>query len=152
MNRTLFDCGICKSVELKNGCLLDITPMMEKTAGLSTSSDVKCNCCGKTFKCQQYLEGHMKVKHPTAQNDTQEGSKNGSMLANLNEVDVRSSLLENSPQDADIVQEAEAPIVIENRGSVANKRRGSTKPAQSNSKRKPWIFQILSNHQEITIT
>ena len=152
MNRTLFDCGICKSVELKNGCLLDITPMMEKTAGLSTSSDVKCNCCGKTFKCQQYLEGHMKVKHPTAQNDTQEGSKNGSMLANLNEVDVRSSLLEDSPQDADIVQEAEAPIFIENRGSVANKRRGSTKPTQSNLKRKPWIFQILSNHQEISIT
>ena len=63
----------------------------------------------------------MKFKHPTAHNDTQEGSKNGSMLANLNETDVRSSLLEDSPQDPDIVQEAEAPIVIDNRGSHANK-------------------------------
>lgn len=43
------------------------------------------------------------------------------MLANLKEVDVRSSLLEDSPQDADIVQEAEAPIVIDNRESLANK-------------------------------
>lgn len=43
------------------------------------------------------------------------------MLANLKEVDVRSSLLEDSPQDADIVQEAEAPTVIDNRGSLANK-------------------------------
>lgn len=100
---------------------------MEKTAGLSKSSDVKCDCCGKTFKGQQYLEGHMKFKHPTAHNDTQKDSKNGRMLANLNETDVRSSLLEDSPQDADIVQEAEAPIVIDNRGSLANKRRGSTK-------------------------
>ena len=49
------------------------------------------------------------------------------MLANLKEVDVRSSLLEDSPQDADIVQEAEAPIVIDNRESLANKWRGSAK-------------------------
>lgn len=75
MNRTLFDGGVRQSVELKNGCLLDITSTMEKTAELSKSSDVKCNCCGKTFKGQQYIEGHMKFKHPTAQNDTQEGSK-----------------------------------------------------------------------------
>ena len=62
MNRTLFDCGVRKSVEMKNGFLRDITPMMKKTTGLSKSADVKCNCCGKTFKRQQYLEGHMKFK------------------------------------------------------------------------------------------
>lgn len=65
--------------------------------------------------------GPHEIQDLTAKNDTREGSKKGSMLANLKEVDVRSSLLEDSPQDADIVQEAEAPIVIDNRRSLANK-------------------------------
>ena len=43
MNRTLFDCGVRKSVELNNGSLPDIKPTMENTATLSKSYDVKCS-------------------------------------------------------------------------------------------------------------
>ena len=53
MNRTLFDCGVRKKVELKNGCMLDITPTMEKTAEKSKSAEVKCNVCGKSLRGQQ---------------------------------------------------------------------------------------------------
>ena len=41
MNRTLFDCGLRKSVELKDGRLYDVTSTLEKTVKLS-SATVKC--------------------------------------------------------------------------------------------------------------
>ena len=82
MNRTLFDCGVRKKVELKNGCMVDITPTMEKTAEISKSAEVKCNVCGKSFRGQQYLDSHMKFKHPMTEN-SHEGSKKGSKQENM---------------------------------------------------------------------
>lgn len=61
MNRTLFACGLRKSVELKDGKLYDITETLEKTVELN-SATVKC---GKSFKGQQYLDSHVQIKHPT---------------------------------------------------------------------------------------
>jgi len=120
MNRTLFDCGFRKSVELKNGCLLDITPTMVKMAELSKSSVVKCNFCGKSLRGQQYVDSHMKFKHSTTEN-SHEGSKQESMFANVQEADVGCSLPEASQP------ESNDPIVIDSNESLANKRRGSEK-------------------------
>lgn len=44
MNRTLFDCGFKKNVELKNGGLYDITETLQKPVKMSTS-DFKCQKC-----------------------------------------------------------------------------------------------------------
>ena len=95
MNRTLFDCGVRKKVELKNGCMLDITPTMEKTAERSKSAEVKCNVCGKSFRGQQYLDSHMKFKHPMTEN-SHEGSKQENMFASQKEADAHCSLPEAS--------------------------------------------------------
>ena len=70
----------------------------------------------------------MKFKHSAVQNDAQQGSKCESTLANPNNTDAPSSMLENCTQGyrpLDAVQEAEASKV--NNGNLANKRRGSTK-------------------------
>ena len=76
----------------------------------------------------EYLEGHMKFKHSAVQNDAQQGSKCESTLANPNNTDAPSSMLENCTQGyrpLDAVQEAEAPRV--NNENLANKQRGRTK-------------------------
>ena len=49
MNRTLFECGLRKSVELKDGRVYDITSTLEKTVKLS-SATVKCKHCDRSFK------------------------------------------------------------------------------------------------------
>ena len=89
MNQTLCDCGVRKSVELKNCSLLDITPMMEKTPTLSKSYDVKCSYCCKAFKGEQYLDSHMKFKHlSTTAENSHKGPQHRHILANLSEADV----------------------------------------------------------------
>ena len=122
MNRTLFDCGVRKKVELKNGCMLDITPTMEKTAEISKSAEVKCNVCGKSFRGQQYLDSHMKFKHPMTEN-SHEGSKQENMFANRKEADAHCSLPEASQSGSN------DPIVLDSNEveSLGNKRRGSKK-------------------------
>ena len=62
MNRTLFDCGIKKSVELKDGRLYDITETLGKSVELSSKS-LKCNICEKSFTGEQYLNIHVRLKH-----------------------------------------------------------------------------------------
>ena len=49
MNRTLFECGLRKSVELKDGRVYVITSTLEKTVKLS-SAKVKCKHCDRWFK------------------------------------------------------------------------------------------------------
>ena len=122
MNRTLFDCGVRKSVELKNGSLLDITSTMKKTAMLTKSYDVQCSCCGKAFNGQQYLDSHMKFKHPssTAEN-SHEGQQHRDISANQNEADVPCSVLDDNPPEA-----PNDPIIV-NEESLGKKRRGSEK-------------------------
>ena len=62
MNHTLFDCGIKKSVELKDGRLYDITETFGKSVELNSKS-LKCNICKKSFTGEQYLKIHMRLKH-----------------------------------------------------------------------------------------
>ena len=62
MNRTLFDCGIKRKVEARNGELFDITATLPKTVGLS-SKLVKCHHCNESFAGQKYLNSHVRFKH-----------------------------------------------------------------------------------------
>ena len=64
MYRTLFACGLRKSIEVKDGKLYDITATLEKTVELN-SATVECEHCDKSFKGQQYLDSHVQFKHPT---------------------------------------------------------------------------------------
>ena len=86
MNRTLFDCGLRKSVELKDGRLYDITATLEKEVNLV---DIKCKHCDRSFKGQQYLDGHVRFKHPNiaAQNpnsNSSESTSTSTILVNNN--------------------------------------------------------------------
>ena len=65
MNRTLFECGLRKSVELKDGRVYDITSTLEKTVKRS-SVKVKCKHCDRWFKVQQYLDSCVQFKHPAS--------------------------------------------------------------------------------------
>lgn len=69
MNRTLFDCGFKKNVELKNGGLYDITETLQKPVKMSTS-DFKCQKCSQSFFRKQHLEMHTKYKHPEVEVDS----------------------------------------------------------------------------------
>jgi hypothetical protein len=62
MNRTLFDCGIKMSVELKEGQLYDITKTLRKSVEMSSNS-LKRNICEKSFTGEQYLYIHVRLKH-----------------------------------------------------------------------------------------
>ena len=142
MNRTLFDCGVRKSVELKNGSLLDITSTMKKTAILTKSYDVQCSCCGKAFNGQQYLDSHMKFKHPssTAEN-SHEGQQHRDISANL--IKRKQMFL---AQCLMIAHQKLLMILLLLTKKVLERSEGvvrSANPTQLNSKRKPLIFWIL---------
>ena len=117
----MLDCGVQKSVELTNGSLLDMIPMMEM-ATLSKRYDVKCSCCGKAFKGQQYIDSHMTFKYPSsAAENSQEGPQRRDISINLNEVDVHCSVRDDSPPEA-----PKDPIVLKEE-SLGNKQRGREK-------------------------
>ena len=71
MNRTLFDCGFKKEVELKNGKLYDVTATLPKAVQKQTYG-FKCGICSQIFFRRQHLEMHIKFKHP-AKADLQNG-------------------------------------------------------------------------------
>lgn len=64
MNRTLFDCGFQQKVELRNGDLLDVTATLPKAVKLKYDS-VRCSICSQSFFGKQYLDQHMRFKHPS---------------------------------------------------------------------------------------
>ena len=64
MNRTLFDCGIQKKVELRSGDLYDVTEILPKAVKLKYDS-VRCSICSQSFFGKQYLDQHMRFKHPS---------------------------------------------------------------------------------------
>ena len=64
MNRTLFDCGIQKKVELRSGDLYDVTETLPKAVKLKYDS-VRCGICSQSFFGKQYLDQHMRFKHPS---------------------------------------------------------------------------------------
>ena len=75
MNRTLFDCGFKKEVELKNGKLYDVTATLPEAVQKQTY-DFKCGICIQIFFRRQHLEMHIKFKHP-AKPDLQNGHSVG---------------------------------------------------------------------------
>lgn len=64
MNRTLFDCGFKQKVELRNGDLLDVTATLPKAVKVKYDS-VRCGICSQSFFGKQYLDQHMRFKHPS---------------------------------------------------------------------------------------
>ena len=64
MNRTLFDCGFQQKVELRNKDLLDVTATLPKAVKLKYDS-VRCGICSQSFFGKQYLDQHMRFKHPS---------------------------------------------------------------------------------------
>jgi hypothetical protein len=62
MNRTLFDCGFKKEVELKGGQLYEITATLSKSVKLNSKS-LKCDVCQEFFTGKQYLDAHVRFKH-----------------------------------------------------------------------------------------
>ncbi|PFX23630.1 hypothetical protein AWC38_SpisGene11812 [Stylophora pistillata] len=88
------------------------------------------SCCGKAFNGQQYLDSHMKFKHPssTAEN-SHEGQQHRDISPNQKEADVPCSVLDDSPPEA-----PNDPIIV-NEESLGKKRRGNE--GQRNDKGPP---------------
>ena len=62
MNRTLFDCGIKKSVETRKGEKFDITSVLPKSVKLP-ERPVQCEICKESFSEKKYLDSHVGWKH-----------------------------------------------------------------------------------------
>ena len=62
MNRTLFDCGIKKSIETRKGEKFDITSVLPKSVKLS-ERPVQCEICKESFSEKKYLDSHVRWKH-----------------------------------------------------------------------------------------
>ena len=62
MNRTLFDCGIKKSVETRKGEKFDITSVLPKSVKLP-NKPIECEICKECFASAKYLESHVRWKH-----------------------------------------------------------------------------------------
>ena len=72
-----------------------------------------------SVQSQQYLDSYMKFKNPSATaENSHEGPQHRDILPNLNEADVRCSVLDDSPSEA-----PSYPIVV-NRESLGNKAKG----------------------------
>ena len=63
MNHTLFSCGFTKKVELKSGHKYDITATLPKEVKIKTKPK-QCNFCPESFSAKQYLDMHIRFKHP----------------------------------------------------------------------------------------
>lgn len=132
MNRTLFDCGLRKSVELKDGRLYDITSTLEKTVKLS-SATVKCKHCDRSFKGQQYLDSHVQFKHPASaaqnSNSNSSASRNTSTIfVNINNHsgETNTQRMAESQQLEDVPRES-AGVAQGQTQRRSNNRRGSNK-------------------------
>ena len=105
MNRTLFDCGFKKEVELKNGKLYDVTATLPK-AVQKQNCDFQCGICSQTFFRKQHLEMHIKFKHPVqdqapAKADLQNGhsvGQSGSSAASTCSISLNDLCLEGNSQ------------------------------------------------------
>ena len=112
MNRTLFDCG------LKDGRLYDITTTLEKEVNLV---DIKCKHCDRSFKGQQYLDGHVRFKHPNiaAQNpnsNSSESTSTSTILVNNNTpILTESPNFENVPRESTCVAQGKVQSRSNNR-------------------------------------
>ena len=81
MNRTLFDCGFHEKVELRSADLYNITERLHKAVKLKYDS-IRCGICSQSFSGKQYLDQHLRFKHPecSADDGVQEGSDQSTSL------------------------------------------------------------------------
>ena len=121
MNRTLFDCGFKKEVELKNGKLYDVTATLPKAVQKQTY-DFKCGICSQIFFRRQHLEMHIKFKHP-AKADLQNGhsvGQSGSSAASTSHNSFVDLCLQGNSQP-------EERITLDKQKKGTENRRGSSK-------------------------
>jgi hypothetical protein len=62
MNRTLFDCGVKKTMEARNCQLFDVTATLPRTVELP-SKPTKCDFCNESFAVKKYIDTHVRFKH-----------------------------------------------------------------------------------------
>ena len=67
MNRTLFDCGIMKSIETRKGEKFDITSVLPKSVKLP-ERPVQCEICKESFSEKKYLDSHVNMAAMLASN------------------------------------------------------------------------------------
>ena len=126
MNRTLFDCGFKKEVDLKSGKLYDVTATLPKAVQKQTY-DFKCGICSQIFFRRQHLEIHIKFKHPAKpdlQNDHSVGQSGSSATSTSNNSLVHLRLQGNSQPEERITLDKQKKGT-ENRGG-SSKRKSST--------------------------
>ena len=121
MNRTLFSCGLRKSVELKDGRLYDITTTLEKEVNLV---GIKCKHCDRSFKGQQYLDGHVQFKHPNIAEQNSNSNSSESTSTSTIVVNNNTPILAESPNRENVPRESACAA----QGKVqsrSNNRKGS---------------------------
>ena len=62
MNRTLFSCGVKRTVETRSGEEFDVSATYPRSVKLSCKP-VKCDICNQCFTAKKYLETHIRFKH-----------------------------------------------------------------------------------------
>ena len=126
MNRTLFDCGFKKEVELKNGKLYDVTATLPKAVQKQTY-DSKHGICSQIFFRRQHLEMHIKFKHP-AKADLQNGhsvGQSGSSAASISNNSFVVLCLQGNSQSEERITLDKQKIATENQHG-SNKQKSYT--------------------------
>lgn len=62
MNRTLFSCGIKRTVTTRKGQEFDVSATFPRSVKL-LRKPVKCDICNESFTAKNYLETHIRFKH-----------------------------------------------------------------------------------------
>ncbi len=138
MNRTLFDCGLKKSVELKDGTLYDITPTLKKT--VEPGEPVLCSICHQSFTGKQYFDIHMQFKH---KNSTATDNPSSS-----NKDSVQTDLKQNLPRiviDVESKSQCDGPTNQQNKPKSHEKRRGSAKRKSYSVEFKKQTLDLLDS-------
>ena len=107
MNRTLFDCGFQQKVELRNGDLLDVAATLPKAVKLKCDS-VRCGICSQSLFGKQYLDQHMRFKHPSeckGQESTDQSISSQSSISPSNDVQEIEERRDDSSRTADEIHE-----------------------------------------------
>ena len=108
-------------VELKDGRLYDITTTLEKEVNLV---GIKCKHCDRSFKGQQYLDGHVQFKHPNiaeqnSNSNSSESTSTSTIVVNNNTpILAESPNLENVPRESACAAQGKVQ-------SHSNNRKGS---------------------------
>ena len=132
MSRTLFTCGLRKSLELKDGKLYDITETLEKTVELNRTT-VKCEHCSKSFKAQQYMDSYVQFKHPTFAKHCKQNSNRQSSESTNGSTIVVDANTENTEMMDGGLQNGNAPCDSTNRSQSRNNNQRRTNIRRSHT-------------------